>query len=265
MNISGILIAVAIIAAIGLFIGIFLGVAANIFKVEVDEREEKILEVLPGNNCGGCGYAGCSGVAAAIVKGEAPVNACPVGGAAVAAKVGEIMGVEAGSVERKVAFVKCNGGCDKLRLDYHYTGEEDCRMLQFVPNQGPKSCNFGCQGYGSCVKVCKFDAIHVVNGVALVDKEKCKACGQCVSVCPRHLIEMIPYDASFTVACSNKEKGPVALKRCDASCIGCGMCKKNCEAGAVVLEDFLAKIDYSKCIGCGTCAEKCKRGAILKH
>ena len=265
MSVAGILIAVAVVAAIGLFIGIFLGLASNAFKVEVDEREEQILAVLPGNNCGGCGYPGCSGCAAAIVKGEAPVNACPVGGAEVGARIGAIMGVEAGESKRMVAFVKCQGDCEKTHEDYNYSGQKDCQMIAFIPNQGPKSCNSGCQGVGTCVSVCPFDAIHVVNGVALVDKEKCKACGKCVAVCPRHLIELIPYEAPFAVACSSASKGPQAMKECTSSCIACSMCAKNCPAEAVTIENMHASIDYDKCIGCGTCVQKCKRGSIVSH
>ena len=149
MSITGILIAVGVVAAVGLFIGIFLGIASVVFKVSVDEREEKIVEVLPGNNCGGCGYPGCSGLAAAIVKGEAPVNGCPVGGEAVGKKVAEIMGVEAVESERMVAFVKCNGNCDAVKSNYEYLGQEDCQMLMFVPNKGPNACNHGCKGFGS--------------------------------------------------------------------------------------------------------------------
>jgi RnfABCDGE-type electron transport complex B subunit len=265
MNYVGIIIAIAIVAAVGLFIGIFLGIAANIFKVEVDERQEKIEATLPGNNCGGCGYPGCSGCAAAIVKGEAPVNACPVGGAQVAKKVGEIMGVKAEEGKRMVAFVKCQGDCDKTHDDYHYTGQKDCQMIAFIPNQGPKSCNSGCQGYGTCVSVCPFDAIHVVNGVAKVDKEACKACGKCIAACPRQLIELIPYDAMFAVACSSASRGPQAMKECTASCIACGMCAKNCPAEAITVENMHAHIDYEKCIECGTCREKCKRNSIILH
>ncbi|MBQ7972843.1 MAG: RnfABCDGE type electron transport complex subunit B [Lachnospiraceae bacterium] len=263
MDIKAILFSVAIVAIVGLFIGIFLGIASIIFKVFVDEREEKIGGVLPGNNCGGCGYPGCSGLAAAIVKGEAPVNACPVGGEAVGNQIAEIMGVEAVAGKKMVAFVKCQGDCDKVKEDYNYTGQQDCQMLAFVPNQGPKSCNFGCQGFGSCVKVCPFDAIHVVNGVAVVDKEKCKACGKCIAVCPRNLIELIPYDAKYAVACSSKAKGAATTKACSAGCIGCGICKKNCEKGAVEVTDFHAKIDQDLCIGCGACAEKCPKKSII--
>ncbi len=252
MDITGILIATVLVGAVGLFVGLFLGVAGIKFKVEVDEKEEAILGVLPGNNCGGCGYAGCSGLAAAIAKGEAPANACPVGGEKVGSQIAQIMG-----------FVKCQGDKERTRMDYDYTGIEDCRMLAFVPNGGPKSCNDGCLGFGSCVKMCPFDAIHVVNGVAVVDKEACKACGKCVAVCPKNLIELIPYDAKHVVACSSREKGPDTMKACDVGCIGCQLCKRNCPADAVTIEEFHATIDQEKCIGCGACKEKCPKKAIV--
>ena len=190
----------------GIILGLFLGIAGEKFKVEVDPREEAILDVLPGNNCGGCGYAGCSGLAAAIAKGEAPVGQCPVGGDPVAAKVGAIMGVEAGAGVKKVAFVKCAGTCDKAKKDYEYTGVEDCTSMAFVPGGGPKSCNYGCLGYGSCVKACPFDSIHIENGIAKVNPETCKACGKCVEACPKNLIDLIPYEASHVVKCSSKDK-----------------------------------------------------------
>lgn len=265
MNITGIIIATVVVSAVGLFIGLFLGIAGIKFAVKVDEREEAVLGVLPGNNCGGCGYPGCSGLAAAIVKGEAPVNACPVGGDPVGKQIAEIMGVEAGETARMVAFVKCQGDCEKAKVDYEYTGVEDCGMLAFVPNGGPKSCNYGCLGYGSCVKACPFDAIHVVNGIAVVDKEACKACGKCVAACPKNLIELIPYEAKYVVACNSKEKGPVTMKECSVGCIGCTLCAKNCPNDAVKIENFLSTIDQDKCEGCGICMEKCPKKTIVKH
>ncbi|RKJ21031.1 4Fe-4S dicluster domain-containing protein [bacterium D16-50] len=264
MSVTGILAAAAVVGAVGVFVGLFLGVAGIKFKVQVDEKEEAVLAALPGNNCGGCGYAGCSGLAAAIAKGEAPVGSCPVGGAPVADKIAAIMGVEAGSAERLVAFVACAGDCDKAKQDYEYHGVSDCSKAAFVPGGGPKSCSSGCLGYGNCVKACPFDAIHVVNGVAVVDREACKACGKCVAACPKHLISLIPYKAKYAVACSSKDKGPVTMKACQTGCIGCGICAKNCAEGAVAVADFHAAIDQEKCVGCGACAEKCPKKIIVK-
>ncbi len=263
MNIISILTATAIVGAVGIFVGLFLGAAGIRFKVQTDEREEAVLAALPGNNCGGCGYAGCSGLAAAIVRGEAPANACPVGGESVGKRVADIMGVEAENAERKVAFVACQGSCGKARVDYEYSGAQDCRMMEFMPAGGPKSCSSGCLGFGSCVEACPFDAIHVVDGVAVVDREACKACGKCVAVCPRHLISLIPYKAKYAVACSSADKGPVTVKACTVGCIGCGICARSCPGQAASVADFHAAIDQEKCSGCGVCAEKCPKKSIV--
>ncbi len=263
MNILGILTAALIVGAVGIFIGLFLGVAGIKFKVEVDPKEEAVLGALPGNNCGGCGYAGCSGLAAAIAKGEAPVNACPVGGEPVGKKIAEIMGVEAVDSARQVAFVHCKGDCNKAKVDYEYYGVKDCRMLSFVPNGGPKSCNSGCLGFGTCASVCPFEAITVKDGIAVVDKEKCKACSKCIAVCPKKLISLVPYEAKQIVACQSADKGPVTMKACDTGCIGCGLCVKACQHDAVKVEDFHAIIDHEKCVGCGACQEKCPKKIIV--
>lgn len=264
MNFQEVLIAIAIVGGVGLFIGLFLGFFGKYFKVESDPREDQIIEVLPGNNCGGCGFPGCSGLAAAIVAGEAPVNGCPVGGAKVGDLVAQIMGVEASEAVKKVAFVKCAGTCDKTKSNYDYFGIRDCKMMAFVPDGGSKSCNYGCLGYGTCVKACQFDAISIVDGVAVVDKEKCVACGKCISECPKHLIELVNYDSSYAVSCNSKDKGPVCMKICESSCIGCGLCVRSCESGAISVTDFVAHIDQDKCTGCGKCAESCRRAAIKK-
>ena len=260
---TGIILAALIVGGTGLFIGLFLGFAGTKFAVEVDEREEAIAGVLPGNNCGGCGYAGCSGLAAAIVKGEAEINACPVGGAPVAAKIGEIMGIEAGESIRKTAFVKCAGTCDKAKQDYEYHGIHDCIMVNMMQNGGPKTCNYGCLGEGTCVAACPFDAIHIVDGVAVVDKEACKACGKCVAVCPKKLIEIVPYDQKHLVQCSSQDKGKDVMKACSVGCIGCRMCAKVCEHDAVTIENNIAHIDPAKCTNCGACAAKCPKKIIL--
>lgn len=261
--ITGILIATLVVGLVGLFIGVFLGVAGEKFKVLVDPKEEAVLAALPGNNCGGCGYAGCSGLAAAIAKGEAPVNGCPVGGEEVGKVVSKIMGVEANESTPLTAFVKCQGDCEKAASNYEYTGMTGCTQLQFVPAQGPKKCNYGCMGGGDCVKACQFDAIHIENGIAVVDETKCKACGQCVAVCPKHLIELIPATSKVRVYCASKDKGPVAMKSCETACIGCGLCAKACNFEAITVEDNCAHIDYDKCKNCGLCATKCPRKSII--
>lgn len=260
--VMGILLAAVLVGGTGLLLGLFLGVADKKFKVEIDEREEEVRAQLPGNNCGGCGYAGCDALAKAIAAGEAEVGACPVGGDPVAKKIAAIMGLEAGESVHKVAFVKCAGTCEKTKEKYSYCGAEDCEMMEFLPGGGPKTCQYGCMGYGTCEKVCPFDAIHVIDGVAVVDKEKCKACGKCVERCPRHLIELVPYENRHLVRCASKDKGKQVMQACEVGCIGCKKCEKVCPAGAVTVEGNVAHIDTAKCTNCGSCAAACPRGII---
>jgi Na+-translocating ferredoxin:NAD+ oxidoreductase RNF subunit RnfB len=262
---SGIIIAALVVGITGIVIGIFLGVAGDKFKVEVDQKELDVRAELPGNNCGGCGFAGCDALAAAIAKGEAPVNACPVGGAPVGEKIAAIMGTEVGDSKRMTAFVKCAGDCEKAKDNYYYSGVKECTQMPFTPNGGAKACTFGCMGYGSCVKACDFDAIHIVNGIAVVDKEKCKACGKCVVTCPRNLVELVPYESQYTVQCASRDKGKDVMTVCATGCIGCMLCTKQCENGAITVENNVAHIDYEKCTGCGKCAEKCPKKIISRH
>ncbi len=260
---TGIILAILVVGATGLLIGFFLTLSAKKFYVEVDEREEAIAEVLPGNNCGGCGFAGCSSLAKAIANGEAPVSQCPVGGEAVALEISKIMGVEASVSDKKVAFVHCNGNCENASNLYEYSGARDCSTIKSTPGGGPKACNYGCLGGGSCTKVCAFDAIHIVDGIAKVDRENCKACGKCVDVCPNHLISLIPYSAKTEVACSSKDIGKVVMKACKSGCIACHLCEKNCPSGAISVIDNVAVIDHDKCDGCGICTEKCPKKVIV--
>ncbi len=262
MDVQAIIIAAVVVGVVGIVIGIILGIAGEKFKVEVDPREEAIAEALPGSNCGGCGFPGCGGLAAAIVKGEAEISGCPVGGSAVAAKIGEIMGVAAGESARMTAFVKCAGTCAVAKEDYKYTGIEDCSMMKFIPGGGSKSCSHGCLGYGSCVKACPFDAIYIVDGIAYVDKEACKACGKCIKACPKDLIELVPYDAKNIVKCNSKDMGKVVMQACKVGCIGCKLCEKACPKDAIHVENNIAHIDQDKCVGCGLCAGKCPKKII---
>lgn len=257
-----VLIAAAVVGGVGILIGIFLGISGEKFKVEIDEKEIKVREALPGNNCGGCGFAGCDALAKAIVAGEAKVNQCPVGGEPVANVIAQILGVKADSGDKKVAFVKCSGTCDKTKDLYKYTGVETCEAMFYMQNSGTKVCTYGCMGLGSCVKSCEFDAIHIVDGIAVVDREKCKACGKCVSTCPKHLIELVPYDSKVFVGCNSNDKGPAVKKGCQAGCIGCMLCTKQCPVDAITVTNNLAHIDYDKCVNCGSCAAKCPAKVI---
>ena len=260
MNI--ILVTTAVIAAVGIVVGAGLVFTGKKFYVEVDERESAVREKLPGNNCGACGYAGCDALAAAIVKGDAPVNACPVGGAAAAKAIGQIMGVTADSVERKVAFVACRGDAAVTQNQGNYVGLRDCRSaaLAGIP---VTSCDYGCLGFGSCPEVCPEQAIVIRDGVAVVNRNRCVGCGLCAKACPRGLISLVPESKTVLVQCSNRDRGPVVKKVCSAGCIGCGLCAKQCEAGAMEFSNNLARVNPEACTLCGKCAEKCPAKVIL--
>ena len=249
--------ATMVVGLIGLIIGILLGLAAKKLYVEVDEKEFQIRELLPGTNCGGCGYAGCDALAKAISTGEAEINACPVANQEAYTEIGKVMGKEAKVTEKKVAYVKCSGTCDKTKVKYEYFGVQDCNKAALVPGKGNKLCSYGCMGFGSCVKACAFDAIHIVNGIAVVDKEKCTGCNKCTVECPLQLIELVPTKARHLVACNSNDKGKDVKASCQAGCIGCKLCVKSCEYDAIIVEDNLAYIDYSKCTNCGKCATVC--------
>lgn len=263
VSVKAIGIAAAVVGVVGLLIGILLGVAGKFLAVPVDEKEVAVRELLPGNNCGGCGFPGCDGLAKAIANGEAPINQCPVASADAKAQMAELLGQSVDEGAKQVAFVKCLGTCEKSEYKYNYYGIHDCRKLALIPGHGEKQCEYGCMGYGSCVKECQFDAIHIVNGVAVVDREACVACGKCIKVCPNGLISLIPYEAKSAIACNSKEKGKAVKDACAAGCAGCSLCAKVCEAGAITMENNLPQIDYEKCNGCGKCAEKCVQKCIV--
>lgn len=256
---SGISIAVAaaVIGVIGIVIGMMLLIASDKFYVEVDERVAKVRELLPGNNCGACGYPGCDGLAVAIAAGEAPANACPVCSAEAITAISDVMGVEAEISEKKVAFIKCAGTCEKAGEKYIYNGITDCISAVVASGCGSKACTYGCLGLGSCASVCTENAIRIVDGIAVVDESLCIGCGSCAKVCPKHVIDMVPVSSRVRVQCNSHDKGKDVKSVCQTGCIGCGICMKLCPEKAITVTDSLASIDYTKCTNCGTCQAKC--------
>ena len=256
-----ILLPVIIVGIIGLIAGVGLSLASKFMAVPVDEKQEKIREALPGANCGACDFSGCDGYAAAVAAGEASPDKCAPGGAAAAAALAEILGVEVVN-EPKTAFIACKGTRENTKLKYAYSGMQSCAAAAALQS-GPLECSFGCLGFGDCAAVCPFGAITLENGRPAVCGDICVGCGKCVSVCPKALISVLPKSAEVRVACSNKEKGAPVVKNCSVSCIACKMCEKACESGAVKVVDNLAVIDRTLCTGCGKCKAACKRGVII--
>ena len=258
---NNILLAILSLGGLGLLFGLVLALASKVFHVEVEPKITEVREALPGANCGACGYPGCDALAKAIVNGEAEVTACPPGGSVAAETIGKIMGIEAKMGDKMVARVLCKGNYDRSEKKYEYHGIEDCKASAMIQG-GDKACEYGCLGNGSCVAVCPFDAIKVVNGVAIVDEDKCTACEKCIKECPKHIIELVPYKSKVVVDCSNHQFGKVVKDECKVGCIACKICEKTCPFDAIHVEDHLAKIDYEKCTNCMLCAEKCPTRSI---
>ena len=260
MDINMILTAVLIVAGVGLVVGLVLAFASAVMSVPVDEKVQSIEEALPGANCGACGYSGCSGYAKALASGEAKNGGCAPGGNECAKKIAQILGEEAGDIEKKVAVVNCMGIFDNTEDKVVYQGLESCAGAKLLGAKG--MCSFGCLGLGDCALVCSFDAITICNGVAKVDANLCGGCGVCAKACPQKIISVVPQKEQMIVRCSNSDKGAQAGKVCKVACIGCKKCEKVCEAGAVKVTNFKATIDPQKCTGCGLCKEACPRGTI---
>lgn len=256
-----VLTAFAVVVAVGLFFGILLALFINLFGIEEDEKTKQIRSALPGINCGACGFKGCDDYAAAMAAGEAKPNLCVPGAESTAAELGEILGIEVEDPKDVVAFVHCNGTCDAIFKKAQYDGMATCKASAALYG-GVNSCAYGCLGCGDCAKVCVSSAICVVDGVARVNTSRCLGCGLCVKECPKHLISLVPQEASTVVYCSNKDKGADARKACKNACIACKKCEKTCPSGAITVVNNCAVIDYGKCTRCGLCAEACPTGCI---
>ena len=259
--INGILIALLVVASVGIIAGVLLALASHFFGIEDDPKVKMIRDVLPGANCGACGYAGCDSYAEAVAAGKAEPNLCIPGAKSVAEKLSEVLGVEVQAGESKVAFVGCNGNSCATCNKADYAGHGGCAAAKLVFG-GPAACVYGCIGCGDCAAVCTSDAICIKDGLAHIDSSACIGCGRCVAACPNDIIKMIPVSSKVVVMCNNTEKGVIALENCENACIGCKKCQRNCSENAITVVNNLAIIDYDKCNGCGTCAECCIAGCI---
>ncbi len=235
------------VTILGGLLGFGLAVAAKLLAVKKDERIGLVEDVLPGANCGACGFPGCSGYAEGVVNGGADLTLCSPGGAAVAEKIAEIMGktVEVSS-QKMVAQVHCRGTRDTSKYAFDYRGLADCNAMMILYS-GDKECKYGCLQGGSCIAVCPVDAIGRDDQNRIwVDKDRCISCGKCIDVCPTHVMKWVPYDADYIVACNSQDKGALVRKYCSVGCIGCKICEKKSGEGGFIVENNLAHIDFSK-------------------
>lgn len=252
---------------LGIVAAVVLYFVAQKFKVEEDPRIDDVEKMLPGANCGGCGFAGCRAFATAMVENDDILNLyCAVGGADCMSRIAGYLGKAAPTKEPLVATVRCGGTCEKRPRTNTYVGASSCAVVSSL-YVGETGCSYGCLGYGDCVAVCAFDAIHInpETGLAEVDPDKCTACGACVKACPKGVIELRkkwPKNRAIYVSCVSKDKGAAVMKACKAGCIGCGKCFKVCEFGAITIENNLAFIDSTKCRLCRKCVGECPTGAI---
>lgn len=238
------ILAAAVLALLAIVVAYVLGWADRAFHVEVDPQVEAILEALPGANCGGCGFVGCGEYAEAVARAEADVALCAPGGAGCARRLAEIMGVAVSPSFPYRAVVHCAAHTDQRLQRTPYDGEPTCAGANLVA--GVQGCTFGCLGLGDCTRACKYDAIHVVDGLATVDYEKCIGCKACARACPRNIITMVPFksDRMLVVACSNQDAGPDVTAVCEVGCIGCSACSRNAEL--MEMQGKLPTIDYDR-------------------
>ena len=252
------------ISGIGLLCGVVLVIAAKFLAVPVDETAENIRNVLPGANCGACGYAGCDDYAGKLATDKTiKCTLCTPGGGEVAEKISGILGVACEAMVPQKAMVHCAGTFDVAQFQMEYVGPKTCKACHSF-YKGRKSCTYGCIGYGDCVSVCNFNALMIVNGVAVIDRDLCTGCGACANICPTKIITIKPETSKVYVACSSHDKGGVTRKLCTAGCIGCMKCQKTCQFDAIHVVDGVASIQPDKCTSCGECIAVCPVHVIKK-
>lgn len=263
MDASLILSPTILIASIGLVAGFLLAIAYRYLAVQEDPRIAKVIDQLPGANCGGCGFAGCADYAKAIVTAGASSSLCSAASAEVTKAIAQLVGQVAEVRERQVALVRCGGSNAKSTRRAQYNGVSDCMSADATAG-GDKACAYGCLGYGSCARVCPVRAIEVVDGIATVNPERCIACGKCVLACPRKLIALVPATQTLHVLCSSPAKGPQVRAVCQVGCLGCTLCSK-LAPGAFQMQGTLAVRDYSQPCPSQAPLEKCPVKTIVER
>ena len=260
MNAEVVVVSLVILGGVGLLCGVLLAVASRVFAVKTDPRIEALEKILPGGNCGGCGFPSCHAYAQSMVEGSAEPNRCVLGADNID-DISKILGKEVVAAESRVAAIKCCGGNTALKR-FDYDGLPSCRVA-LLYGGGDRLCEQSCLGFGDCVDVCPFGALSRAGRDApRVDRDKCTGCGICTKTCPKGVIVLIPRRARTLVACNSDEKGKVVRKICETGCIGCGRCVKVCPEDALSLEGNRVRVDYSRCTNCGLCIEECPRKTI---
>ena len=253
------------LAGLGFLAGFGLAYASHKFYVKVDPRVEKILDALPGSNCGACGYPSCFTAAEAIVKGKAEANVCNLGGEFTTKEVCKIMGVgDVATKEKELAVIYCGAGPEICLKRFEYSGEKTCAAAQLAGG-GFLSCDAGCLGFGDCFPVCPFDAIvHEKGKLPQIIREKCTGCGKCIDACPRSIIKLKPTKQKVFILCSTQDKGAMVRKYCKVGCIGCRICVKQCPTQAITMEKRIPEINPNKCEIKEVCINKCPTKTIKK-
>jgi len=258
-----ILIQTCLIGGTGLICGAILAIAARVLAVHEDPRVERVTALLPGMNCGGCGFAGCAGYAEAVVLHGKPVDLCQPGGTKVAVEVAQFMGVTHTIRERHVALVRCQGDSDHARTRSLYNGIANCTAMEQVG--GNKACRYGCLGLGSCSRACPAGAIEIRRGLAIVHPDLCIGCGLCVTTCPRRLIMMAPESRYIHILCMSQDRGPDVKKVCTVGCIACTICFKTVAGAGIKMEGHLAVVDYSVPLENEAIIAKCPQHSIVNR
>jgi Na+-translocating ferredoxin:NAD+ oxidoreductase RNF subunit RnfB len=251
------------LASISAIFGLGLAFAAKRFSVKIDPRVEQVKDKLANANCGACGYASCEQYAEAVVNNpDIPPNLCIPGGARTCEAIALITGKKAEAKEPDFARIMCKGGWSRSVKKFRYEGIQDCRAV-ILAGGGDKACRYGCLGYGTCLRVCPFDAITMTDDrVPNIDITKCTGCRKCEAACPTKVIEVLPASSQVLVTCHSKDKGADTKKNCQVGCIACGICIKVCPFDAPSVENNLSRIDLNKCRVCGLCVLKCPTNAI---